>query len=91
MPETTAEPAMTFSTFIISLASSGLMHLGPEGAEATGPVAEPDLHLARQTLELLGVLAEKTKGNLDEEETRLLEAVRLELRQKYERVNGRSA
>jgi hypothetical protein len=74
------QPPITFSTFLVSLASSGLQHLGhAEGREST-----KDLHLARQTLDLLGILAEKTKGNLDDEERRLLDAVRHELNQKYE-------
>lgn len=83
-PDQTAEPQMTFSTFVISLASSGLMHLGAESAAA------PDLHLARQTLDLLAVLAAKTKGNLDEEEAHLLDAVRHELGQKYEEARRRA-
>ena len=92
MPEPTNEPGITFSTFVISVASSGLMHLGPDGDDAPGASAAgaPDLALAAQTLDLLALLAEKTKGNLDEEESRLLEAVRHELGQKYERVRRRT-
>jgi hypothetical protein len=71
----TQEPPVRFSTFLISLATSGMAHLGSAGAA--------DLALARQTLDLLEVLAEKTRGNLDEEETRLLEALRKELKEKY--------
>ncbi len=62
-------PPVTFSTFVISLASSGL----------AGASAGADLDMAQQTLDLLSVLADKTKGNLDDEETRLLDAVRNEL------------
>lgn len=72
MPQDT--PPVTFSTFVISLASSGM-------AAATGmDGAARDLPLARQTLSLLDLLNDKTKGNLDEEEQRLLDAVREELR-----------
>ncbi len=67
----TSEPPVRFSTFVISIATSGMAQLGPEG---TG-----DVVLAQQTLDLLGVLAHKTKGNLDEEESRLLDALRKEL------------
>lgn len=62
-------PPVTFSTFVISLASSGL----------AGASTGADLDMAQQTLALLSVLAEKTRGNLDDEESRLLEAVRSEL------------
>lgn len=78
MSSTSAEAPITFSTFVISLASSGLQHLGHTEHAAA------DLHLARQTLELLKILADKTKGNLDDEETRLLDAVQHELGEKYE-------
>lgn len=83
------EPPITFSTFLISLASSGLAHL----RQVDDPVlakAPPDLHLARQTLDLLSILADKTKGNLEDEEARLLDAVRQELNQKYEEAASRA-
>ncbi len=67
----TSEPPVRFSTFVISIATSGMAQLGPEGAG--------DVVLAQQTLDLLGVLADKTKGNLDDEEARLLDALRKEL------------
>jgi hypothetical protein len=63
-------PPISFSTFVISLASSGMADAAAGG----------DKDLARQTLDLLAVLADKTRGNLDEEEARLLEAVRTELK-----------
>jgi hypothetical protein len=77
----TQEPPIRFSTFVISLASSGLAHLGQGG----GP---RDPALARQTLDLLDVLAEKTRGNLDAEETRLLDALRKELSEKLAAAGG---
>lgn len=77
----TRETPISFSTFVISLASSGLAHLGVVDDPSVG---KPDLHLARQTLDLLGILADKTKGNLDDEEARLLDAVRRELAQKVD-------
>lgn len=83
------DPPITFSTFLISLASSGLAHL----RQVDDPVlsqAKPDLHLARQTLDLLGILAEKTKGNLETDEAKLLDAVRQELAHKVEEAARRS-
>jgi hypothetical protein len=83
-----AEAPISFSTFIISLASSGLMHLGHAAPGA--PERAVDLHLARQTIDLLGILAEKTKGNLDAEEARLLDAMRHELAQRYADAAGKA-
>ncbi len=70
-----------FITFIMSLATSVLMHLGEheEGVEAQ-PV---DLPLAKQTIEILGMLREKTRGNLNAEENRALESVLYDLRMRY--------
>lgn len=70
-------PPVTFATFVVSLATSAMRHMGE------GPDAEIDLDLAKQSIDLLGVLFEKTKGNLDEEEARLLETVLYETRMKY--------
>jgi hypothetical protein len=70
-------PPVTFATFVVSLATSAMRHLGE------GPEAELELDLAKQSIDLLGVLHEKTKGNLDEDEARLLEAVLYETRMKY--------
>ncbi|MBM4364987.1 MAG: DUF1844 domain-containing protein [Deltaproteobacteria bacterium] len=71
-----AEPPVTFSTFIVSLASSALAHLG----RAEGVDVPEDRALAVQTLEVLDLLATKTRGNLDPEEARLLDALCAELR-----------
>lgn len=70
-------PPVTFSSFVVSLATSAMRHLGE------GPEAEIDLPLAKHTIDLLGVLHDKSKGNLDEEESRLIEAVLYETRMKY--------
>lgn len=79
MPNSSAP--ISFSTFVISLASSGLSHLGVR--EPGGPDRPADLHLAKQTLDLLEILALKTRGNLDSEEQHLLDAVRQDLGQRY--------
>ena len=57
------KPGVSFSSFVYSLYVSTLFHLG-EGPEES----KPDRQLARQTIDLLGILEEKTQGNLDEEE-----------------------
>ena len=75
------EPPVNFSTFLISLAGTALMHLG-EVDDPSGQ-GQLDMNLARQTIDVIGMLADKTKGNLDPEEQRLLDAIRSELHAKY--------
>ena len=74
-------PEIDFATFILSMGSSVLVHLG----EMDGPDAEAerDLPLAKQTIDLLALLQEKTKGNLDEAEDNLLRSLLYDLRIKY--------
>jgi hypothetical protein len=79
-----AAPNVSFSTFLVSVASSALSSVGEGGRPA-------DVELAMQTLELLDLLAVKTRGNLDEEEQRLLEVVRSDLRSRLAQVAGGSA
>jgi hypothetical protein len=77
-------PAIDFSTFILSLSHSALVHLGdapsPEGGRAV------HLPLARQTIDLLALLQEKTKNNLEGPEERLLEQALYDLRLRYVEV-----
>ena len=73
---------VSFSSFVVSLASSAMVNLGEVGEPGAGNPT-PDLAIARQTIDLLGVLEEKTKGNLDDEEAKLLETVLYDLRLKF--------
>ena len=73
---------VSFTSLIISLAGSAMMHLGEAPNPATG-AREINLGLARNTIDLLAMLKEKTAGNLDEEEAKLLEAMLYELRTKF--------
>ncbi len=84
-----SQTPISFSTFVISLASSGLTHLGVR--EPGAPERAVDLTLAKQTLDLLGILAEKTKGNLDVDEQHLLDAVRQDLTQRYTDAAGKAS
>ena len=68
--ETEALPAIDFSTFVLSLSHSALVHLG-DAPSPEGGKADRDLALARQTIDLLGILQEKTRNNLSGEEERL--------------------
>ena len=82
MAETERELPVNFATFVVSLASSAMLHLGEVPNPASGQV-EKNLPLARNTIDLLDVLQDKTKGNLDGEERQLLDTVLADLRLKY--------
>lgn len=75
-------PEINFSTFIFSLNSSALVHLGAIENPTTGQ-QQNNLPLAKQTIDILGVLEEKTNGNLTEEEAQLLKSILHELRLLY--------
>lgn len=83
-----ALPRIDFTTFVLSLATSAMFHMGiapgPEGEEAS----EPNLPLARQTIDTLEMLQAKTQGNLDEAEAKLLQSVLYELRMGYVKARG---
>lgn len=76
------EDPITFSTFVFGLASSTLIHLGVAPHPETDKPSL-DLTLARQSLGLLEMLREKTRGNLDTEEERLFANLLTELRLRF--------
>ena len=78
-------PAIDFSTFVLSLSHSALVHLGDAPDPTTGQV-HVSLPMARQTIDLLSLLEHKTKGNLTGEEERLLEQALYDLRMRYVEV-----
>lgn len=84
-----ALPAIDFATFVLSLSHSALVHLGDAPDPSGGP-ARRDVAMAKQTIDLLGVLQEKTAGNLTGEEERLLDQVLFDLKMRYVEV-ARSA
>jgi hypothetical protein len=73
---------LDFSTFLLSLASSAMVHLGdlphPEGSGT-----QRNLPQAKQTIDLMALLEEKTKGNLTTEEERFLQGALRDLRLRY--------
>jgi hypothetical protein len=77
-------PEIDFSAFIFSLSTSALFHLG----EVPDPVTQErkkDLPLAKQTIDILGMLKEKTRGNLAPAEEKLIENILADLRWRYVR------
>jgi hypothetical protein len=78
---------MSFDIFVLSLNASALIHLG-ESRDADAATSETDgmnLPLARQTIDILSMLEEKTRGNLSGEEERLLHQILFDLRMRYSR------
>ena len=75
-------PELTFSTFIFSLGTSAFTHLGAIPDPQTGQT-QKDLILAKQTIDLLGLLREKTRNNLTAEEENLFDSLLYDLRMKY--------
>lgn len=83
-PSTAAHdlPSVDFHTFILSLGSSALLHLG-ELDQPDGTESGPDLPLAKHTIDIIAMLQEKTKGNLSPPEERLIESLLYDLRLRY--------
>lgn len=75
-------PEMTFASFLISLNTSALMHLGLLPDLGTGQIKN-NPELARQTIDLIGILQEKTRNNLSQEEEDLLNNLLYDLRLKF--------
>ncbi len=75
-------PPIDFNTFVLSMSTSVLVNLGAAPDPSTGQV-DVDLAVARQTVDLLGLIEEKTRGNLTGEEERLLTQVLYELRMRF--------
>ena len=78
-----AEPdEITFATFMVGLSTQALMHLG-EIRDPHEEQAGVDLAAAQQLIDIVGMLKEKTRGNLDRNEEALIDAILFELRMKY--------
>lgn len=75
-------PEVSFTAFVISLSSSVLYHLGEIKDPATGMTGK-DLPIAKQTIDTLKMLQEKTMGNLDDEEAEMIENILYDLRLRY--------
>ena len=73
---------ISFSTFILGLASTALIHLGEAPDPETGKV-HASLDLAKQSLDVIELLERKTKGNLTPEEQQLFQALLTDLRLKF--------
>ena len=75
-------PEINFTNFLLSISTSALFQLG-EIPDPTTKQSVKELPLAKQTIDLIGMLKEKTKGNLTPEEEKLMEYILYDLRMKY--------
>ena len=74
---------LTFSGFVLSLATTAAVHFGDIADPATGQRGEADLEAASRIIELLTMLQEKTKGNLIDQEEKLIDDLLYELRLRF--------
>ncbi|WP_305808369.1 DUF1844 domain-containing protein [Staphylococcus epidermidis] len=78
-----------FPTFVLSGASAAMMGLGLAPRPDSGKTSV-DLDLARQNIDLLEMIHDKTKNNLTPDETKLLDRVLYEVRTKFLEVSKKS-
>ena len=80
-------PEIDFTNFVLSLSTSALIQLGEIQDPFTQKLAK-NLPLAKQTIDLIGMLKEKTKGNLSAEEEKVVEYILYDLRMRYVKAAG---
>src|SRR4030042_1316275 len=80
-------PEINFTSFILSLSTSALIQLG-EIEDPFTKKQSKDLPIAKQTIDLIGMLREKTKGNLTSEEGNFLDNALFDLRMRYVKATG---
>ena len=74
---------LTFTAFVLSLASTAAIHFGDLPDPVSGQPADLNLDGAAQMIDILSLLDEKTRGNLTAEERQVLEQVLYELRMRF--------
>ena len=79
-------PKVDFSTFVLSLGTTALYQMGLVPDPETGEAREADLLVAQQTVDTLEMLREKTRGNLEEEERKLIDSLLYELQMRFVEV-----
>jgi hypothetical protein len=80
---------ISFGAFLMSLSTEALVHLG-EMTDPSSGQEQRDLAMAQQLIDILGMLREKTRGNLDHDEQALLDAILFDLRMKYVEIARRN-
>ena len=80
-------PEITFPNFIISLSTSALIQLGDIQDPMSNEFVK-NLSLAKQTIDIIGILKDKAKGNLSPDEEKLMDYVLYDLRMRYVKAVG---
>ena len=91
MADESKAPKLDFNALVLSLGSSVIVHLGEAPDPTNGQKAEPNFPLAQQSIDLLAMLQEKTRGNLTAEESGFLQNMLTDLRMLYVQVSQRPA
>jgi len=81
-------PELSFTAFVLSLASTAAIHLGDLPDPMSGQPAALNLDGAAQMIEILSLLEQKTRGNLTAEERQMLDQVLYELRLRFVQASG---
>jgi hypothetical protein len=81
-------PNLTFTAFVLSLASTAAIHFGDLPDPVSGEPGALNLEGAAQMIEILALLEVKTRGNLSLEERQVLEQVLYELRLRFVEASG---
>jgi hypothetical protein len=85
-----SEPSLTFTAFVLSLASTAAIHFGDLPDPVSGERLEVNLDGAAQMIEILSLLDQKTRGNLTAEERQMLEQLLYELRMRFVEASAAS-
>lgn len=83
-------PEVTFTSFVLSLNTTALFHLGELVHPETG-AKQVDLDLVKHTVDTLILLRDKTKGNLEKDESELLSTVLYDLKMRYVKARDTSS
>jgi Domain of unknown function (DUF1844) len=84
-------PELSFTAFVLSIASTAAIHLGDLADPATGTKPDTNLEGASQMIDILALLEQKTRGNLTAEERQVLEQVLYELRMRFIEASGQTS
>jgi len=79
---------LSFTAFVLSLASTAAIHFGDLPDPVSGEQAELNLDGAAQMIEILALMEQKTRGNLTAEEREILNQVLYELRMRFVEASG---
>jgi hypothetical protein len=84
-------PELDFNALVLSLGSSAIVHLGEAPDPTNGEKTAPDFAMAQQSIDLLAMLEEKTRGNLTDDERKFLDGMLFDLRMLFVQISQRTS